>query len=256
STAELRDALPSLGYNDVDHFLDVMEGAEPLEHVLRDVLDAATLRNVAPGTAVMNGIQLEGDEIEDALAQAVRFLEGQPPTDARAASPVKPSAERPFSDDLLVAAIGATVQIVNASNGDQGSGVMVAKSGAAVYVLTADHLLGSGQRPSDDRRSADQGDRLEIRVVSAAGSASVVYRSIDVLARAADDDLAVLRFSTRRDVRAPLPICPPQRIPDKATFAALSVGWSGGAPASEAGMVTSKKRVRKRFKGAATLVWE
>jgi S1-C subfamily serine protease/protein-disulfide isomerase len=256
STGELRDALPSLGYNDVDHFLEVMEGAEPLEHVLRDVLDAATLRNVAPGTAVMNGIQLEGDEIEGALAQAARFLEEQPPTGERAASPVETSAERPFSDELVVAALGATVQVVNVSNGDQGSGVMVAKSGSTVYMLTADHLLGSSRPSADYRTAADQNDRLEVRAVSAAGNASVVYRSVRVVARASDADLAVLSFTTRRDVRAPLRICPSQRIPDTETFAVLSAGWSGGGPTSAVGKVTSKKLVRKRSKSAATLVWE
>ena len=256
SSGELRDALPSLGYDDVDHYLEVMEGAEPLEHILRDVLDAATLQNVAPGTVVMNEIRLDGNEVEDALAQAVRFLEGQPPTDARAKSPVKPSAERPFSDELLVAALGATVQVVNVSSGDQGSGVMVAKSGAKVYLLTADHLLGASRPLADDRMAAGQGDRLEIRAVSAAGQAAVVYRSVQVVARSSDDDLAVLRFSSRRDVSAPLRICPPQRIPDEDTFAAISVGWSGGAPTGTAGKVSSKKRVRKRSRGAATLVWE
>lgn len=256
SIGDLRGALPSLGYDDVDHFLEVMDGAEPLEHVLRDVLDAATLRNVAPGTVVMNAIQLEGDEIEDALAQAARFLEGQPLTDGRAASQVTTSAGPLFSDELLAAALGATVQVINVSNGDQGSGVMVGKSGSAIYVLTADHLLGSSGPSARLQLSTDQGDRLEIRAASATGNAAVAYRSVQVVARAPDDDLAVLRFSTRREVRAPLRICPAPRIPDEESFAALSVGWSRGAPTIAAGNVTSKKRVRRRSKAAATLVWE
>lgn len=256
TTRELRDALPSLGHSDVDHFIEVMDGEEPLEHILRDVLDGATLRNVGPGTAVMNEIPLEGDEIEDALAQASRFLEGQPPINAQDASSVNASVERPFSDELLNAAFGATVQVVNVSNGDQGSGVMVAKRGSTVYLLTADHLLGSRRPSADEERLADPGDRFEVRAVSRASNATVVYRSVHIVARASDDDLAVLSFSSRREVRAPLPICPPQRIPDKETFAAVSVGWSGGAPTSTLGQVISKQRVRKRSKGAATLVWQ
>lgn len=256
SIDELRDALPSLGYQDVDRFLEVMDSAEPLEHVLRDVLDAATLPNVRLGTAVMNGIRLDGDEIEDALAQAVRFLEGQPATGAPAVLPVDRLAGQLFSAEILATAIGATVQVVNVSNGDQGSAVIVGKSGATIYLLTADHLLGSGRPPAGAGTSTDPGDRLEIRARSTADEAAVVYKSIQIVARAPDDDLAVLRFSTRRDVGAPLRICPPARIPDEETFAALLVGWTGGAPASVTGNVTAKKRVRKRSKGTATLVWE
>ncbi|HVA49269.1 MAG TPA: trypsin-like peptidase domain-containing protein [Pirellulales bacterium] len=248
---ELRDALPTMGYDDVDGFLATMNGEKPLENILRDVLDAATLPNVGLGTMVMNGIQLESGEIEDALAQAVRFLEGQPPTDALAASPDGSSPQGPFSVELLATAMAATVQIVNVSNGDQGSGVMIAKSGSTVYVLTADHLL------PKDRLSADRGERLEIRRFSTiAANGPAVYRSVQVVARAPDDDVAVLRFSTRRDVPAPLSICPPPQIPDDEPFPVLSIGWGGGVPTSVAGRVSATKRVRKRSKGAATLVWE
>lgn len=259
SIEDLRDALPSLGYEDVDGFLEAMNGAEPLQNVLRDLLDAATLPNVVLGTVVMNGVQLEGDEVEDAMAQAVRFLEGQSPTAALAQLPdVSSSPQRPFPDELLATAIAATVQILNASNGDQGSGVMVAKDRSMVYVLTADHLLGSHHRPTDDRQSVvDRGERLQIRAFSATTNESIVYRSVHVVARSRDDDLAVLSFSTRHAVPALLPICSPQRIPDDKEFPVLAVGWEGGGvPTSVAGKVSAKKRVRRGSKGPATLVWE
>lgn len=254
SIDELREALPTLGYADVEQFVQVMESDKPLQHILQDVLDAATLPNVGLATMVMNGVQLESSEIEDAMAQAVRFLEGS--TETLAASRGAPSAEGPFSDELLANAVAATVQVRNLSNGDQGSGVMIAKSRSMVYLLTADHLLGGNQRSTDNQKLADRGDGVEIRTFSTAYNATIVNRSAHVLARSPDDDLAVLRFSTRQDVPALLPICSPQGIPHDPDFPVLSVGWGGGAPTSVAGKVSAKKRVRKGSKGAATLVWE
>ncbi|HVX14219.1 MAG TPA: trypsin-like peptidase domain-containing protein [Pirellulales bacterium] len=256
SVEELRGALPSLGYDDVDHFLDVMNSAETLDNVLRDVLDAATLGNVGLGTVVMNGVLLESDEVEDAMAQAVRYLEGQPPSAASFTAAPAPSSSGPFSRELLATAVAATVQVVNLLNGDQGSGVLVGKSGSAVYVLTADHLLEHNYRSPDDQTLTEPTDRLEIRTFVAPGAAAAMYRSVQVVARAPDDDLAVLRFSTRRDVPASLRICPPKRVPDEGGFPALSIGWSRGAPMTVVGKVSSQKSVRKRSKHAATLVWE
>lgn len=247
SIDDLRDALPDLDYHDVGHFIETMNGEEPLELILRDVLDARTLPNIALGTMLMNGVQLESGEIDDALAQAVRFLEGQPPTDSLAAGP----PQGPFSIELLNAAMAATVQVVNVVNGDQGSGVMIAKRGPVVYVLTADHLLAA------KRRSADRGVGLEIRVFPAiAAPVPAVYRSVHVVDRAMDDDLAVLSFSTRQDIPEPLPICPLQRMPDDEPFPVLSVGWGGGVPTVVAGIASAKKRARKRFKTTATQMWE
>jgi S1-C subfamily serine protease len=155
-----------------------------------------------------------------------------------------PSAD--FSAEAQAAAVAGTVRVVNAAAGAQGSGAIIGKDGPYLYVLTANHLT-------------DKAERLEIHTFSAASfpKAEGVYRGAQVLARAANEDLALLRLVTRDAPPGSIRVCPPRLVPDAGDFPALAVGCGeGGAPTCRIEKVAGKKRVRKEGQEGTALYWE
>ncbi len=188
-----------------------------------------------------SGAHPAGTTPSDAGARA-RAREGK--VEAPKKNPGGGPAE-PFSEDLKAAALAATVRVVNEATGAQGSGVIVKRREAFVYVLTAGHV-------------AEGAERLELSTFSPASypNPKSVYRATTVLARAPAADLAVLRLATTDPLPGVARLCPPDEEPEGA-FPVLTVGCDGGrAPTCFQDKVLRKGLVHKPGTGAAGLYWE
>jgi S1-C subfamily serine protease len=149
-----------------------------------------------------------------------------------------------FPKELQKTAVCATVKLTGPNRGGQGSGVIVGRQGAFVYVLTARHVVAGA-------------DRLEVAMFSPAShpKPAAVVKEAEVVARAKTTDLALVRFPWRREIE-PLPIAPLSHAPEGKAFAALSVGCEAGqAPQLRAERVVDRKRVRKSDDDVG-LAWE
>jgi len=153
----------------------------------------------------------------------------------------------PFSKELQTNAVLATVRVVNLSRDSEGSGVILGRKGAFVYVLTADHVV-------------EKADHLEVATFSASSypKPRKVYRSVRVVARAGDTrDLALLRLVTDDPMPGSLSLCPARLVPRRKRFKALTVGCGEGeAPTCQVDEVTGKKLVRRHPGGKAASMWE
>jgi S1-C subfamily serine protease len=151
-----------------------------------------------------------------------------------------------FPKRLQVAAITATVLVVDRSRQTTGSGVIIGRSGPYVYLLTAGHL-------------ADTGAKLQVQTFSAESYPRplATYRGIEVLERMAAEDLALIRIATRDVMPGVLKVCPAGAEPRDAPFLALSVGCRhGDAPTCVLSVVNGKKLVRKLGDATAAPFWE
>jgi S1-C subfamily serine protease len=149
-------------------------------------------------------------------------------------------ADEPASPSARVKqqAIQATVKVVSPENRGEGSGVVIARSGPHVYVLTAAHLVARARR-------------VDVHV-SAAGK-SVVHRDAEVLERSAEADLAVVRLRAGPGLPSPLSLADAKHTA-KTPPRALSVGWaSGAAPTALDEEVRDKVLLRRP--GEKTSIW-
>lgn len=152
------------------------------------------------------------------------------------------STEKSFSDKVRKQATGATVKVANTAGRSEGSGVLIKRFGPHIYVLTAAHLV---------RKTS----KVDVQVhLSGKSTKPFVARSVKVLARSEDADLALLRFATSEKLPAALAICPRKRGPGKSPFEALSVGWvKERAPAPLVEKV--KRKVSLRRPGTTRSIW-
>jgi hypothetical protein len=160
-----------------------------------------------------------------------------------------PGAADDFPKKLQEAALAATVRVVRPLAAETGgSGVIVGRRGGFVYVLTADHLVGSGQGVDVHTFSLDPHPQL-----------AAVYKSATVIARTKDtsSDLAVLRLATSDKVPGVIPICPPEKMPRDTSFPVLTAGCTGGKPPTcLVDRVAGKKLVRLPGAMGAAHFWE
>jgi hypothetical protein len=151
-----------------------------------------------------------------------------------------------FPKEAQVRAVTATVRIANKAGGAEGSGVLLKRTGAVVYVLTANHVVDGAKRVDVTTFSAESHPK-----------GAAVYRGAEVIAQSAEADLAVVRLTTRDEMPGSVAVCPPSRLPGGKDFVALSVGCGGGkAPACLLEDVKGKRKVRKPGADTAVLCWE
>ena len=93
-----------------------------------------------------------------------------------------------FPKEAQVKAVTATVRVVNAAKGSEGSGALVHKGGPFLYVLTAAHVVAGAKKVEVATFTADSHPKP-----------AKVYREAEVLAQSDEADLAVLRVTTRDD---------------------------------------------------------
>jgi S1-C subfamily serine protease len=158
---------------------------------------------------------------------------------------IKPIDAPDFPPSTQVAAVTATVRIVNPQGPSEGSGVLVGRGGPFVYVLTAQHVVAGARQVEVQTFSERSYPRPEKS-----------YRAAEVLAIDAGADLAVVRLATRDPLPGAVKICPPRLVPAGTDWAVLSVGCSGGAPTCVADKVQAKRRVRRPGVDAVALFWE
>lgn len=138
--------------------------------------------------------------------------------------------------------VAATVRLTDPVTGAVGTGCVVGRRGGYVYVLTAAHVIGPESRP-----------RLDIFPAGRAKD-PVAYERCDVVFRATEPDLAVVRMPAGDADWAPAPLAPAPggRAPD----GAWSVGCNGGkAPSLERVRLKGRKLVR-RPDGSSAFFWE
>jgi S1-C subfamily serine protease len=152
-----------------------------------------------------------------------------------------------FTKDQQVSATLATVRIRNVAGGREGSGILIGRRGASVYILTAQHLVQGG-------------DRFEVAVFATETypRPRKVYPSAELAAEVRGiGDLALLRLTTPDDMPKHLRICPAARVPKEMPFSALTAGCdSGKAPTAIVEKRVEKKLAQRREGEEKATFWE
>jgi S1-C subfamily serine protease len=145
------------------------------------------------------------------------------------------------------AAVLATVRVVNTTQDAEGTGVILGRKGAFVYVLTAAHVV-------------KKAEGLEVATFSMQSypKPSKVYRMPKVLHQTTDvRDLAILRLTTDDPLPGTLTVCPDRSVPAAKGFKALGVGCDkDGTPTVQLEDVEGKKTVRRKDAAGEALFWE
>jgi len=233
---ELKQGLRELGYDNPREFLETMNGGRTLRYVLQDITEADALQIEGTPALFMNGVRLRSREVENAIIRVVQGVTKQG---------IETVTSKYFSKELQLAALTATVRIVNLSRNTQGSGVIVGSNGPFTYILSAKHFL-------------EKTDRLEIHTFSKESypQAENVERSGKVIAELEDADLCLIRVSMRNRGSGSVRLCPPRQLPKEKAFPVLTVGCSGGdAPTCRIGRVNDTKIVRKEAEQGTSLAW-
>lgn len=132
-------------------------------------------------------------------------------------------------------AVTATVRVANPAQRKVGSGVVVARTGAFVYVLTAAHVVAGN-------RGLEVSTYNETDYPKAAG----VYKDAKVLAASVDRaDLAVLRFTAEDKSFGSRPLCSVETRPKADRFACLLAGClDGEAPTVQVDRVAGTRKAK------------
>lgn len=156
--------------------------------------------------------------------------------------PLTESAD--FPKDLQEAALSATVRITHPATKAVASGAIVRQDGAFVYLLTAGHVAGDAEALT-----------IELFNAKSYPKAAKTYERAEVIARAKDPDLALLRLVTRDPMPGVLTICPPDMLPTAREFPALTSGLGAKALELWSEVASGPKAVRKPD-GTTANVWE
>jgi len=149
-----------------------------------------------------------------------------------------------FSKDLQATALTATVRVTHPTTKFTGSGVIVRQDGAFVHLLTAGHIVGDAEHVTVDVFSAKSFPKP-----------ARTYQRVEVLARAKNPDLALLRLVTRDPMPGVLPICPADKLPPAREMRVLTCGLGEQALELWTDTAAGPKLVRKPTGETATL-WE
>jgi S1-C subfamily serine protease len=142
------------------------------------------------------------------------------------------------------AGVAATVRVSDPDRDGVGSGVVIAVRDGFVYVLTAAHVLGPDARP-----------RVETFRPADPRKPDSVHDRCELLFRAPDADLAVLRLPAGKREWAAAPMAPPP-APARDPDAGWSVGCDGGGgPSLESVALTGRKLVRRKD-GSGAFFWQ
>ena len=180
---------------------------------------------------------------------------GQPaglPSSAAATQSTPPGAQskstrKSATDEVATKAklAGATVKIIDRAGGNFGSGVVIESAGSFVYVLTADHLIATSG--TVEIVAANFGESMEH---------AATFRP-EVIARAADVDLTLLRVSSETWRPLPLRLCPARLIGREERRRVFIAGC-----AEKEGIevltaeIESRRQVRKSPESPPVWVWQ
>lgn len=149
-----------------------------------------------------------------------------------------------FPRDKQLAALRATVRIINSTDHSEGTAVLIKQGQPFTFLLTANHVVAGTEK-------------VEIQLFKPEESKPfAVYRSAEIIARSPNDDLALLRLATTDKMPGTLAICPPKQVPLGRNLAVLTVGCSDGlAPSCLTDTIKEKKLIH-RPDSEPTLVWQ
>lgn len=146
-----------------------------------------------------------------------------------------------FPIPLQEKALAATVRFDHG-----GSGTIVHQDRVFVYVLTASHTVKTVKRVNVLTYTATPIPAL-----------AKIYSGAEVLDRAPDEDLALVRIRTKDPMAALLRVCSAKDAPKTETFQALTVGSSGGsAPTCELREVIAKRLAQRPDAEKKVWYWE
>jgi serine protease Do len=151
-----------------------------------------------------------------------------------------------FTKEVQQKSLIATVRIADITAGTDGSGVLLRHEGAFAYILTANHVIGTAKE-------------LNVFVFTAASypREEKVYKGVEVVARDARADLAVIRVLTRDKLPAPLPLCPVKEAPGGKGFKVLTLGCElSGPPVPLEDVVQGTPLITKPGEAGQVKCWE
>lgn len=144
-----------------------------------------------------------------------------------------------FAPETQTKAVTATVQIE-----DGASGVIIGRSGPLVYILTAAHCVA---------------DRRQVAVTTFTAGPPVkrakTYRRVQVVARAPNEDLALLALATSDELPEGVRVCPLAAVPQR-RVRALTVGCDKDFPTCYGDDVQGRKVIRKKLGDQVVWFWE
>ena len=152
-----------------------------------------------------------------------------------------------FLKALQEETILSTVRIVNATKDRSGSGVILTpRSGAAVYILTAAHVVSGA-------------DAVDVHVFSSNSypKPQRTYTATVIARRSSDNqDLALLCIAAFGGEAKGLKVCAMKDLPKKKPFAALAAGCvNGSEPTLRSISITGDHLAKRPGEGKAARFW-
>ena len=139
------------------------------------------------------------------------------------------------------------MRVVNPAKKSEGSGVIVGRTGALVYLLTADHVVAGAD-----------GVHVSLFAEKNDAKASKTYRNGRVIARSADRrDLALVRIAMDEKTLSVLRVCPVGAAPPIDHFPGFATGCSEGqAPTGVEYSTLIKRKAREKGDAESAYFWE
>ena len=241
---ELRIAVTELGFEDWKLFASTMQSKTTLSAILADVVEAQALSVVDAPTVFVNDRKVYGRLTKNAIVKAVGTVADQAVEEPVTHSEWENALADGFPSQLQMAALATTVRIVNSRQSLSGTGVIVGVRPPFAYVLSANHVVSTAKTV-----------QVHTFTQQSYPDPENVYSRATVIAKSADADLTLLRFSTRDSLPEPLPMLP-RGYADKNPFMVFSIGCNeGNAPTCLVDRVLGKQRVRREAGSAAIAMW-
>ena len=250
------EQLASLLQVDPSLLSQAMEDPHVVTRILSDILDSRSKGVFGAPALTLNGqrlSQLDSNSLRNAV-NSVFAKKGEATSQAlpKVTQAIDASATSLFAPQMQIAASLATVRIVNPQGGATGSGVLFARRGPFVYVLTAAHLVGPSGTVSVQTFSEESYPTPDH-----------TYAWSTVVASSPSSDVAVLRFSAQGSVPTPLKIHSAKKFVEGKfvegqNLICLTIGCnqSDSPPTCALNEVTTSMRVRKNASEDTSLVWE
>jgi S1-C subfamily serine protease len=148
-----------------------------------------------------------------------------------------------FPKEIAQQAIDATIRLVSREEkGGAGTGVIIGVKDEFAYALTAKHVI--------------QKRRERIDVLARVGDKVVAFPQVDVLAEAADADLALIRFPIGAAKVATMELAPKSDDLKRFPFRVLKVGWQLDSGATCLEDAALDRKLLKDKDGKSAFFWQ
>ena len=243
-------AADAIGLVDATALDKALQDPKNVARIIGDVVEARSRGITSAPALLLNGQRLS--QLDEAfVTNAINTVlkKGLPEASSPELELAKAidSTAAAFPPDQQFAAILSCVRVENPVDRSGGSGVVFAVRGNFVYVLTAAHIVKNAQSVSIQTFSKGEFPKPV-----------KTYSWSAVVASSADNDIAVVRFSTRDSAPMPLRLAPESfALPDH-PIDCITVGCNevDSPPTCKATRILSAKRVKRNPSEPDSLVWE